>query len=182
MQYQFLIFCSLLWLGCNFVTPQNEPQAAISPVMDSLNNKELLVELTVLDEDSIKIKVTNISDKMLRLYSHVEADIRHYDYFEVEAITPDNEHLYFSFVGDRDKSAPVILELEPNKSFEHEINLLEWANSAYNQRTLKTIGFNHLSSFKFFKMRAKYFNQPCEDCSDYYKSIWSGYCYSEWTK
>lgn len=164
----------------NQATNNTESTLIIEPMDTSRNTKELLVDLTILDENFIEITVTNISEKIVRAYSHVLADELHYDYFEVEAITPDYEHLYFSFYADREKSAPIIVELQPQESFTHKIDLLSWANSSTNKATLETIGFQQLSSFRSFKLRAKYRNSPCQDCNAYYKSIWSGYCYSEW--
>jgi len=145
-------------------------------------SKDLKVNLKVVKGGKIEVSVTNITTKMLRLYSHVIADIKHYDYFEIEAYTPDYEHIYgISMAGDRDKSAPVIVELAPQKSFSHTIDLNYWLATPHNIQTLQRYAqLQTLPDKCGVKIRVKYRNSPCTDCNEYYKSIWTGYAYSEW--
>jgi hypothetical protein len=143
---------------------------------------DLKLELKILNTREILVKITNVSQQMIRAYSHVIGEEKHYDNFEIEAITPDYEHLYFSFYDDRLRSAPVIVELQAQESFEHTIDFLAWANRQVNRATLQTAGLNHLSDFKALKLRAKYRNSPCQNCNEYYKSIWTGFVYSDWIK
>jgi hypothetical protein len=142
--------------------------------------KGLGVLVEVLKNDSIRITVKNISKKTITAYSHVECGEKHYDWFEVEGLTPDHDKLYFSFTDDREKSAPIIVSLKPGKSFSHTISLSAWAVRAGNKEMMKKAGFNYLPHG--IQIRVKYRNSPCSDCSDYYKSIWTGYVYSNWVK
>jgi hypothetical protein len=142
----------------------------------SKNN--LTVALKVLDANRIMVTVKNISDKNILAYSHVETYEKHYDYFEVEALTPDHDEMFFDFVDARDKSAPVIIKLEPGESFSHTIDYIKWTERSINKAVLKKAGFNTLPHG--IKIRVKYFNAPCSSCSEYYKSIWNGTVYSEW--
>lgn len=140
--------------------------------------KGLQVSLKKLTENQINITVTNAGKKNIRAYSHVEAGEKHYDYFEVEALTPDGERMYFNFTESRLKSAPVIVDLKPAGNFSHTIDLVQWSGRSTNKQSLKKAGFNNLPHG--IKIRLKYFNQPCDNCSEYYKSIWTGYVYSDW--
>lgn len=140
----------------------------------------LSLKLDVLNNNEIRVTVKNISKKVIMAYSYVKTYENHYDYFEVEAQTPDGDKIFLSFVADREQSAPVIVELKPGESFSHKINLKQWAERPINSKSLKDAGLNHLPNG--IKIRAKYLKQPCSDCSEYYKSIWSGYIYSDWQK
>lgn len=141
-------------------------------------NTDLSVALKVLDDSLVSVTVKNESDKMIRAYSHVETYERHYDYIEIHALTPDHEELVISFVDDRDKSAPVIVELKPGESFSHTINLVHWAARSINKPALEKEGFYYFP--KGIKIRAKYRNSACDNCNEYYKSIWTGFIYSDW--
>jgi hypothetical protein len=153
---------------------------------DKMNNKDdslklkkvLFVDLKVLDDSMINITVTNSSTNLIKAYSYVKTYEKHYDYFEIEAVTPDNDKMYFCFYDNRDKSAPVIVELKPGESFSHTINFLQWAERSVNKNTLKLARLNHLPHG--IKIRAKYRNSACDNCNDYYKSIWTGFVYSDW--
>jgi hypothetical protein len=147
---------------------------------NDLSLSDLKLELKILDKREIWLKITNLSPKMIRAYSHIIGEEKHYDYFEIEAITPDYDQLYFSLSDERLKSAPVIVELQTNESFEHTIDLLTWANRPVNRATLQRAGLNHLTDLKSLKIRAKYRNSPCQNCNEYYQSIWTGFVYSEW--
>jgi hypothetical protein len=141
-------------------------------------NDELEVSLTALNDSSIMVSVKNISNKTIRLYSHVISEYNHYDYFEIEALTPDYDKFYLNFYDDREKSASIIVELKPNESFSHTIDLLAWSKHSVNVLSLKNAGYNYLP--KGIKIRVKYRNSPCDNCNNYYKSIWTGFIYSDW--
>lgn len=141
-------------------------------------NTDLSVNLKVIDDSLINVTVKNVSDKMIRAYSHVETYERHYDYIEIHCITPDHEEFVISLIDSRDKSAPVIVELKPGESFSHTINLIRWSERSVNKASLEKEGFNHFP--RGIKIRAKYRNSACDNCSEYYKSIWTGYVFSEW--
>ena len=143
-------------------------------------NNSLKVSLKVLDDSLICITVTNVSQSPISAYSYVKTYENHYDYFEIEAVTPDYDKMYFSFWDSREKSAPIIVILKPQESFSHTINLIAWSERSINQETLKRAGLNHLPHG--IKIRAKYRNSPCTNCNEYYKAIWAGYIYSEWVK
>jgi len=144
---------------------------------DSLKD-DLKITLLVLNESEIEITVKNVSNKVIKAYSHVETYEKHFDYIEIEAITPDFDKMYFSFYDDREKSAPIIVELKPNESFSHKIDLISWSEREINSNTIIRAGLNHLPHG--IKIRAKYRNSACENCNEYYKSIWTGFIYSEW--
>lgn len=146
--------------------------------IDTSYTKDLGITLKVLNNTQLKITVSNISNRLIKAYSHVETNEKHYDYIEIEAITPDHDEMVFSFYDNRDKSAPVIVELKPSESFSHVIDFLKWSERNVNIETLKKAGFNHLP--KGIKIRAKYRNSPCNNCNEYYKSIWTGFIYSDW--
>lgn len=151
------------------------------PLSIMAQDKSLKIDLKVLKEGKIQVSVTNLTNKTLRLYSHVKAEENHYDYFEIEAYTPDYEHIYgISLMKDRDKSAPVIVELSSQKNFTHIINLDYWVGMYHNQLILKKYGLQTLPQKCGVKIRVKYRNSPCTDCSEYYKAIWTGYVYSDW--
>ncbi len=141
-------------------------------------SKELVVSLKVLNKTQVNITVKNISKKIINAYSYVKAENNQYDYFEIEALTPDHEQMVFVFYSDREKSVPVIVELKPDESFSHTIDLLQWSEQSINKETLSRSGFHYLHNG--IKIRAKYRNSPCENCNEYYKSIWTGYVYSDW--
>ena len=140
--------------------------------------KDLLVTLKVLNDSQIIFTVKNVSNKVIQAYSHVKSDETHYDYFEIEATTPDHDKMYFVLHGDRDKSAPVIVTLKPGESFSHTINFVQWAERNINKETLKRAGLNHLPHG--IKIRAKYLNSPCDNCNEALKAIWTGFVYSDW--
>lgn len=151
----------------------------------SMITSENTLHLSVkkVDARSVEVRLTNVGKQVVRLYSHVETgEERHYDNFNVILRTPDHEEIYLSFYSDRLRSAPIIVELQPNENLTHTIDLLYWANHYTNHSQLKNIGLFHLSSIELLKVKARYFNQPCQDCTEYYKAIWSGYCDSEWTE
>ena len=160
----------------NIISNQNV--MTVSQIDTTKHTEDLLVNLKVLNETQINISVNNASKNLIRVYSHVETEEKHYDYFEIEAITPDHDKMFFSFYDKRDKSAPVIVELKSGESFSHTIDFLKWTERNINKETIKSAGFNHLPHG--IKIRAKYRNSPCENCNEYYKSIWTGYIYSDW--
>jgi len=149
-----------------------------TPIDTVKQKKDIAVTLNVLNESQINITVKNISEKTIQAYSHVKSDEINYDYFEIEASTPDNDKMYFDFYSDRDKSAPVIVTLKPGESFSHTINFVKLAERSINKETLIRAGLNHLPHG--IKIRAKYRNSPCDNCSEALKAIWTGYVYSEW--
>jgi hypothetical protein len=142
-------------------------------------NKSLKVDLKVLKEGKIQVKITNISSSSLDLYSHVKAGEKlHYDFFELEAKTPDYEHIYgIDFIDNRDKAYPVVVQLKPNTSFSHTINLVEWSEKEHNKQTLwKYAQIQSLPQKCGIKIRIKYYNSQTEEG----KRIWQGYAYSDW--
>lgn len=143
-------------------------------------SNSLIVALQVIDDSLIKVTVTNISDSTIEAYSYVKTHENHYDYFELEALSPDNDRFCLSFSDDRDKSAPIIETLKPGSSLTHTINLKSWAERWFNKSVLKKAGFNYLPHG--IKIRMKYFKGECSNCNEYYKSIWSGVIYSDWVE
>jgi len=156
---------------------KNQYSMTVIPIDTLKQINDLTLTLKVLNNSQIIISVYNNSKSLIKAYSYVQADENHYDYFEIEALTPDYDEMVFSFYTDREKSAPIIVELMPGDSFSHTIDLQYWAEHS-NKETLKKAGFNYLPHG--IKIRAKYLNSPCENCNEYYKSIWTGYVYSEW--
>lgn len=138
----------------------------------------LIISLKVLNDSQIFISVKNNSFTLIKAYSHVETYEMHYDFFEIEVLTPDHDEMVFSFYDDRNRSASIIVELNPGESFSHTIDLIQWSERNINKETLNSAGFNHLPHG--VKIRAKYRNSPCDNCNEYYKSIWTGSIYSDW--
>ncbi len=151
--------------------------------VEKVSEKMLALSIKKRDERSIEVRLTNRSKHVLRLYSHVETgEERHYDNFNVILRTPDYEELHLSFYSDRLRSAPIIVELQPNENLIHTIDLVYWANHYTNSAQLKNIGLFHLSSIDLLKVKARYFNQPCKDCDEYHQAIWVGNCDSDWVE
>lgn len=175
----FLATIMIASFGTNRSSTQQSQMNKVVVVDDSLSKiNDLGLNLKVLNDSQITVTVNNASNKTIRAYSYVEAYERHYDYFEIEVLTPDNDRMVFVFYDDREKSASIVFELKPGESFSHTIDLLKWASRSVNSETLKSAGLNHLPHG--VKIRAKYLNRPCDNCNAYYKSIWTGYIYSEW--
>lgn len=146
---------------------------------DDTQNKSLQVDLKVLKDGKIEVKITNIYSHDLYLNSHVKAgENLHYDFFELEAITPDYEHIYgIDFIDDRDKAYLVVAQLKPKESITHTINLLEWTEKVHNQQTLwKYAQIRSLPQKCGVKIRIKYYNSLTEEK----RKIWKGHVYSDW--
>jgi hypothetical protein len=135
----------------------------------------LSASLEVVKNDSIRITVKNISKKTVAAYSNVICRENQYDYFELEAITPDNKKLVFNFYDDRPTYAPVLALLGPNESFSHTISLTDWSDRIINQAALKNAGLKSLP--RGTKLRAKYLSSEADSFNHF---IWSGYVYSDW--
>jgi hypothetical protein len=174
-----IFFATIIFISCGQTTKNiNKKSMMDSQTKNSKYIADLTVTLKVLNDSQIIISVNNTGIKNIRAYSHVETYERQFDYFEIEALTPDGDKMYFSLYENRDKSAPVIVELKPGESFSHTINLSEWSERSINIETLKRAGLNHLTHG--IKIRSKYLNSPCDNCNEYYKSIWTGFIYSDW--
>jgi hypothetical protein len=173
-----ILFGAIILSGCGQNNDNNNISQMDSTVKEIDTSNQLAVSLKVLNENEINITVTNVCSKIVRAYSYVKTYENHYDYFEVEALTPDHDEMVFSFVDSRDKSAPIIVELKPGESFSHTIDLIKWSERSVNVDVLKRAGLNHLPHG--IKIRAKYRNSPCDNCNEYYKSIWTGFIYSKW--
>ena len=171
-----ILFASILMSSYGQIS--NENAKTVTQIDTSKQTNDLVVTLKVLNDTLINISVKNVGKSLIRAYSYVKTNENHYDYFEIEAITPDHDKMYFSFYDSRDKSASIIIELKPSESFSHTIDFLQWTERNINKETLKEAGLNNLPHG--IKIRAKYRNSPCENCNEYYKSIWTGYIYSDW--
>lgn len=146
---------------------------------DDTQNKSLQVDLKVLKDGKIEVKITNIYSHDLYLNSHVKAgESLHYDFFELEAKTPDYEHIYgIDFIDSRDKAYPVTIQLKPKESITHTINLLELLEKAHNKQTLwEYAKIRSLPQKCGVKIRIKYYNSQTEEK----RKIWRGYVYSDW--
>ncbi|MEI6346822.1 MAG: hypothetical protein WCP69_02635 [Bacteroidota bacterium] len=126
MGRKFLVLILSFILLTSFEVIYHNDKPNICPNISQ--NDELNASLTVLNDSCILVTVKNISNKTIRLFSHVISEYKQYDYFEVEAITPDYDKFYLNFYDDREKSASIIVELKPNESFSHTIDLLAWSN------------------------------------------------------
>jgi hypothetical protein len=73
----------------------------------------------------------NAGPDSLRVLSYVEAGERHYDPFTIE-LTGLLESRTLHFYDDRNESGPVVIDLEPNQSQEHALDLAEWARRKAN--------------------------------------------------
>lgn len=180
-RFVYFLFAGILLTGCGQTSADagNRMESIPASPDDTVKSVNgLSVNLIVLNDSMISIAVQNNSDNLIRAYSHVETYERHYDFFEIEVLTPDMDEIILSFYDDRDKSASIVVELKPGESFSHDINLLRWAERSVNIDELKRAGLYQLPHG--IKIRAKYRNTPCDNCNEYYKSIWSGFIYSDW--
>lgn len=170
----------LLVIHCAFANNifSKQGDILITKIHAAKNASDLMVTLKVLSATEINISVKNISKHLIRLYSHVNAQEKHFDFFDVEAITLDFREMVFRFFDDRNRSARIIVELKPNESFSHTIDFVAWTKRTANKETFKKVGLTKLPTGT--KIRAKYYNTPCENCNEYYKSIWTGSVYSDW--
>lgn len=67
----------------------------------------------------------------LRVFSHVEAGERHYDWFTI-LLEGDAETRLLRLYDDRNESAAVVVELAPGGQLEHSIDLAAWAERKAN--------------------------------------------------
>jgi hypothetical protein len=87
----------------------------------------------------IELALRNVGEQPVALRSHVQADERHYDWFEVELTypTPSREGCNGRYAGKRrqvvrlvaarEKSAPITVTLAPGKELVHRLDLAAWA-------------------------------------------------------
>ena len=143
-----------------------------------------VLTLMILNRTDIKLTLTNRSNRALYLYSHVEAEENHYDFFEIEARTPDGEEMHVSLYEDRLKSAPVVELVDSQCSFSHTINLVHWANKPVNRQELSRAGLFTLSDIRSFRLRAMYRYIPGSKraFTQEYPHVWTGAIVSEWAE
>jgi len=128
----------------------------------------------------ITLELKNISDKTIIAYSHVETHEIQYDWFSFRVFLKDGFRLtvnngiliespisYFpvNLSDFREISAPVYKSLGPGESISHTINLFNWIGRNVN---------NNLKLEGNYEIQAIYKNEPCTDCSEFYKSFWTG--------
>jgi hypothetical protein len=144
----------------------------------------LSLALTTLNKTDIKLALTNSSNAALYLYSHVEAEEKHYDFFHIEAFTLDGDEMHFSLYEDRLKSAPIVELVQSQHSLSHTINLVHWANKPVNREELRRTGLFSLSDIRTFRLRAMYRYIPGSKhaFTQEYPHVWTGLTVSEWAE
>jgi hypothetical protein len=144
----------------------------------------LSLALTILNKTDIKLALTNSSNAALYLYSHVEAEEKHYDFFHIEAFTLDGDEMHFSLYEDRLKSAPIVELVQSQHSLSHTINLVHWANKPVNREELRRTGLFSLSDIRTFRLRAMYRYIPGSKhaFTQEYPHVWTGLTVSEWAE
>jgi hypothetical protein len=142
----------------------------------------LFLSLTILNKTDIKLTLTNSSNAALYLYCHVAAEEKHYDFFHIEARTPDGDEMHFSLYEDRLKSAPIVELVQSQHSFSHTINLVHWANKPVNREELRRARLFTLSDIRSFRLRAIYQYIPGSKrtFTQEYPHVWTGSIVSEW--
>lgn len=144
----------------------------------------LALTLTILNKTDIKLTLTNTSNAALYLYSHVEAEEKHYDFFHIEAASPDGDEMHFSLYEDRLKSAPIVELVQSQHSLSHTINVVHWANKPVNREELRRAGLFALSDIRPFRLRAMYRYIPGTKhaFTQEYPHVWTGSIVSEWAQ
>jgi len=132
------------------------------------------LSLSVKVEQSIvQMKLKNVSDKQIIIYSHVLSEVIHYDWFLIKLYPADADfrnsetrYLTLHLLGDREKSAPVTDTLQPGEFVQHQINIYDWIGINFNQINI---------SESTYQLVLNYENRHCTDCKEEYKRIWTGY-------
>jgi hypothetical protein len=148
------------------------------------STQALSLALTILNKTDIKLALTNSSNAALYLYSHVEAEEEHYDFFHIEALTLDGDEMHLSLYEDRLKSAPIVELVQSQHSFSHTINVVHWANKPVNREELRRAGLFTLSDIRTFRLRAMYRYIPGSKhtFTQEYPHVWTGSIVSEWAE
>lgn len=74
-----------------------------------------------------RLTLRNTGPAPVRLLSHVDAGELHYDPFVVTLVDEHGATRTLHFIADRNESARVVVELDPDAQLEHEIDLALWA-------------------------------------------------------
>ena len=100
------------------------------------------------DPITLHVEVKNAGKKAVDVTSHVQANEMHFDPFRVVLYWPGpsrdgckgqytgRRSRVISLVGERDKSAPVTVTLEPGKTFAHDIDIGAWAAGDANKKAI----------------------------------------------
>lgn len=144
----------------------------------------LSLSIKILNKTDIKITLTNTSNAALYLYSYVEAEEKHYDFFHIEARSLDGDEMHFSLYESRLKSALVVKLLTAQDTLLHTINLVHWANKPVNREELCRTGLFSLSDIRTFRLRAMYRYIPGSKhtFTQEYPHVWTGLIVSEWAE
>ncbi len=142
----------------------------------------LSLSIKILNKTDIKITLTNTSNAALYLYSHVEAEEKHYDFFHIEARSLDGDEMHFSLYEERLKSAPIVELLPAQDTLLHTVNLVHWANKPVNREELRRMGLFSLSDIRTFRLRAMYRYIPGSRSTftQEYPHVWTGLIVSDW--
>ncbi len=125
------------------------------------------------DQDTLYMKLENVSAEPLIVYSHVLSHETHYDWFggqiyakEADVDAMDKSYIQITFSDSRDKSAAVTDTLAPGEFIVHRLRFSQWLLREVNNMRFLNGKFQYVLTYE---------NHPCEDCSDEYKKIWTGY-------
>jgi len=179
----FKIITIVLLLFTNFSNSNNynctQTYMGVMPPDISKLKGGLALTLEPVNDNDIKISVTNLSKRALRFYSYSQGHEKGYDNFELEIVTPDNDRVVINFYNFSEKPMLNIVSLKPGESFSHVIDLQYWSRQGSNKSELNGIGLSEVFH-GIGKMRVIYRNRPCENYSNYEKSIWTGTIFSDW--
>ncbi len=96
--------------------------------------KGLRLGVMVSENDAciIHVFLQNVGDKVQKVLSHVEAPEKHYDWFKIIVFGRNNQKFNVMLQDDRNRSAQITKDLNPNDFIFHEINVCEWLSKPVN--------------------------------------------------
>ena len=80
----------------------------------------------------IELQLQNVGPDPLEVLSHVQAQETHLDWFRLILRDSQGGTRELRLMDDRDKSAPVRVNLEPGASLRHAVSLTAWAQRSIN--------------------------------------------------
>lgn len=121
---------AVLALAISSACSNTKPDGAtMSPSSDKANGTQptpLTLELSARDGAAV-LTLTNHSRTVLRVLSHVEASDVHLDWFKLTLTAPGGAPRTLRLSDARDESGRVIVDLAPEKSVEHVVDVQAWA-------------------------------------------------------
>jgi hypothetical protein len=111
--------------------PPKESRRVNQTVAQSVASSGLQLRLRG-EAGAVVVSLHNVGTSPLRVWSHVDAGIHHYDWYTLEVVAPDGKARTLILSDDRNESARISADLAPGASIEHAIDLVAWAKRAPN--------------------------------------------------